>query len=239
MYPGAAPSEVEPAVSKKIESAISTLENLESTQAISQEGVSIVTATLLYGTDVDMALQEAQRKVNSIKTTLPDDVKDPSPVSYTHLVVYKRQDYQRRLQDLNTESIRAGYLHTLSFIANMRYQSQTHELYNRAATQGFGAGLYGLRLSIPIFDGFAKKSKITQSQYAVRQLELNRQYLTRNVENQFTNARNTVIQNGKVLSAQDENMKPVSYAHLDVYKRQLFTRRNRKFSDCRGRLKII
>lgn len=78
VYPGAAPSEVETAVTKKIESAISTLENLESTQAISQEGVSIVTATLVYGTDVNLALQEAQRKVNSIKTTLPDDVKDPS-----------------------------------------------------------------------------------------------------------------------------------------------------------------
>jgi hydrophobic/amphiphilic exporter-1 (mainly G- bacteria), HAE1 family len=78
VYPGAAPSEVETAVSKKVENAISTLENLESTQAISQEGVSIVIATLVYGTDVDMALQDAQRKVNSIKSTLPDDVKDPS-----------------------------------------------------------------------------------------------------------------------------------------------------------------
>jgi hydrophobic/amphiphilic exporter-1 (mainly G- bacteria), HAE1 family len=78
VYPGAAPSEVETAVSKKVESAISTLENLESTQAISQEGVSIIIATLVYGTDVDMALQDAQRKVNSIKATLPDDVKDPS-----------------------------------------------------------------------------------------------------------------------------------------------------------------
>ena len=78
VYPGAAPSEVETAVSKKVESAISTLENLESTQAISQEGVSIVIATLEYGTDVDLALQDAQRKVNSIKSTLPDDVKDPS-----------------------------------------------------------------------------------------------------------------------------------------------------------------
>lgn len=78
VYPGAAPSEVETAVSKKVENVISTLENLESTQAISQEGVSIVIATLVYGTDVDMALQDAQRKVNSIKSTLPDDVKDPS-----------------------------------------------------------------------------------------------------------------------------------------------------------------
>lgn len=116
-------------------------------------------------------------------------------------------DYQRKLQDLNTASIQAGYLPTLSLIANMGYQAQTNDLFNSTATQGFGAGLYGLRLSIPIFDGFAKKSKITQSQYKGRQLELNRQYLMRNVENQFSNARNTVIQNGKVLLAQEENMK--------------------------------
>lgn len=116
-------------------------------------------------------------------------------------------DYQRKLQDLNTANIQAGYLPTLSLIANMGYQGQTNDLFNSAATQGFGAGLYGLRLSIPIFDGFAKKSKITQSQYKGRQLELNRQYLMRNVENQFSNARNTVIQNGKVLLAQEENMK--------------------------------
>jgi hydrophobic/amphiphilic exporter-1 (mainly G- bacteria), HAE1 family len=78
VYPGAAPSEVETAVSKKIESAVSTLENLESTQAISQEGVSVVVATLVYGTDVDDALQEAQRKVNAIRSTLPEDAMDPS-----------------------------------------------------------------------------------------------------------------------------------------------------------------
>jgi len=78
VYPGAGPSEVETAVSKKVENAVATLENLESTQAISQEGVSIVIATLLYGTNVDNALQEAQRKVNAIKSTLPDDAKEPT-----------------------------------------------------------------------------------------------------------------------------------------------------------------
>lgn len=159
--------------------------------------------------------------LNNLKTLINVDAEqtiaitdvgtDPIPVSRqldlsenTDLALV---DYQRRLQDLNTESIQAGYLPTLSLVANMGYQSQTNELFNSGATQGFGAGLYGLRLSIPIFDGFAKKSKITQSQYKVRQLELNRQYAVRNIQNQFTNARNTVIQNGKVLSAQDENMK--------------------------------
>ncbi len=115
-------------------------------------------------------------------------------------------DYQRKLQDLNTASIRAGYLPSLSLIANLGYQAQTNELFNSTATKGFGSGLYGLRLSIPIFDGFARKSKITQSQYQSRQLELNRKYLMRNVENQFVNARNNVQQNRKVLVAQEENM---------------------------------
>ena len=78
IYPGAGPTEVETAVTKKVEAAISTLENLDNTQAISQEGASVVIATLLYGTDVDNALQEAQRKVNSIGSQLPDDVDDPT-----------------------------------------------------------------------------------------------------------------------------------------------------------------
>ncbi|GHB78671.1 transporter [Persicitalea jodogahamensis] len=116
-------------------------------------------------------------------------------------------DYQRKLQDLNTASIRAGYLPSLSLIANFGYQAQTNQLLDKTATQGFASGLYGLRLSIPIFDGFAKKSKITQSQYKVHQLELNRKYLMRNVENQFVNARNNVQQNQRVLLAQQENMK--------------------------------
>lgn len=78
IYPGAGPSEVETAVTKKIEAAVSTLENLESTQGISQEGASVVIATLIYGTDVDKALQEAQRKVNTIASTLPEDAKTPA-----------------------------------------------------------------------------------------------------------------------------------------------------------------
>lgn len=78
IYPGAGPKEVETAVTKKIEEAVSDLENLESTQAISQESASVVIATLKYGTDVDKALQDAQRKVNTVKSTLPDAAKDPS-----------------------------------------------------------------------------------------------------------------------------------------------------------------
>lgn len=83
VYPGAGPSEVETSVTKKIEDAVSNLENLDNTQAISQEGISVVIATLKYGVNIDNALQEAQRKVNAVKKDLPDDVKDPSIGKYS------------------------------------------------------------------------------------------------------------------------------------------------------------
>lgn len=77
-YPGASPSEVESSVTKKIENAVSTLENLESTQGVSQESFSSVVVTLKYGTDIDKAMQEAQAKIDAIASELPDDVLSPS-----------------------------------------------------------------------------------------------------------------------------------------------------------------
>lgn len=78
IYPGAGPNEVETSVSKKIEEAVSDLENLDDLKSVSQEGASVVIATLKYGTDADKALQDAQRKINAVKSTLPETIKDPS-----------------------------------------------------------------------------------------------------------------------------------------------------------------
>jgi len=78
IYPGAGPTEVETSVTKKIEDAVSDLENLESTQGLSQEGASVIVATMKHGTNLDIALQDAQRKISGIRSTLPDAVKDPS-----------------------------------------------------------------------------------------------------------------------------------------------------------------
>jgi len=77
-YPGATPSEVEASVTKVIENAMSSIENLEGTSAISMESFSNVIVELKYGTDVDQTIQEAQRKLNAIASQLPDDAQDPA-----------------------------------------------------------------------------------------------------------------------------------------------------------------
>lgn len=78
VYPGASPAEVENAVTKKIEDAVSSLENIEGTHAISMESFSTVIVTLKYGADIDGAVQNAQRKIDAITSSLPEDMLAPS-----------------------------------------------------------------------------------------------------------------------------------------------------------------
>lgn len=78
LYPGASPSEVENSVTKEIEDAISSLENVKSIKSTSQESFSIIVINLNQGTNVDLSLQDAQRKVNAILARLPEDADAPT-----------------------------------------------------------------------------------------------------------------------------------------------------------------
>src|SRR5690554_4818077 len=76
IYPGASPGEVETSVTKVLEEELSSLENIKMLQSISVESFSVIIVELVYGTNVDIAIQEAQRKINAIKADLPDDVEE-------------------------------------------------------------------------------------------------------------------------------------------------------------------
>ncbi|MBS1737821.1 MAG: efflux RND transporter permease subunit, partial [Bacteroidetes bacterium] len=72
VYPGASPSEVESSVTKKIEDAVSSLENVKKVESKSLEGVSIVMITLTDKANADVSLNEAQRKINAMVNDLPE-----------------------------------------------------------------------------------------------------------------------------------------------------------------------
>jgi HAE1 family hydrophobic/amphiphilic exporter-1 len=78
VYPGAGASEVENSVTKKIEDAVFSIEGIDEITSSSMENYSLVTIHLKAGTDLDKALQNAGRKVNAIRSDLPEDMKEPS-----------------------------------------------------------------------------------------------------------------------------------------------------------------
>jgi HAE1 family hydrophobic/amphiphilic exporter-1 len=77
VYPGASAAEVEDNVSIPVEDAISSLENVEVVTTTSRENFSLVTLELKAGTNVENSLNEASRKLLSMKSNLPAGVRDP------------------------------------------------------------------------------------------------------------------------------------------------------------------
>lgn len=78
VYPGASPSEVQTSVTKPIEDAVSGLDKVSAIYATSAEGVSFVSIEFIQSADVNVALQDAQRKVNEAVALLPDEAKTPT-----------------------------------------------------------------------------------------------------------------------------------------------------------------
>ena len=78
IYPGGAPTEVQTSVTKIIEDAVSGLDKVSSVTASSAEGVSFVNIEFLQSADVNIALQDAQRKVNEVVSKLPSGAKAPT-----------------------------------------------------------------------------------------------------------------------------------------------------------------
>jgi len=78
VYPGASPPEVENSVSKKIEDAVSTTENIDNIRSFSQENISYVVMEFKPSADVDDAIQVVQRKIDAIQAQLPEDATNPT-----------------------------------------------------------------------------------------------------------------------------------------------------------------
>src|SRR5215510_11879776 len=70
-YPGAAPTEVENSVTKKIEDAVSSLEKLDNIKSQSFEGNSKVIVEFKSDVNINQAMQDAQQKVDGIASDLP------------------------------------------------------------------------------------------------------------------------------------------------------------------------
>ncbi|SES87588.1 hydrophobic/amphiphilic exporter-1, HAE1 family [Oceanobacillus limi] len=77
-YDDAAPQEVENLVSRPIESAISSVEGIDTIQSQSQSGASLVVMMFNNGVDLDQALLDVRERVDQTKGFLPESAGEPN-----------------------------------------------------------------------------------------------------------------------------------------------------------------
>ena len=86
-YPGVAPEVMEEQVTKVLEAALATTENLVRLESETEEGRSGVNLHFRYGTDINFALQDASKNLDRARARLPEDAEaatvfkfDPSQI---------------------------------------------------------------------------------------------------------------------------------------------------------------
>jgi len=76
-YGGAGPQTVESTVTRPLEEAVSTVENVRRVTSMSQENISFLTVQFEWGTDLDQAALDLREAMEFYRGDLPRDVTDP------------------------------------------------------------------------------------------------------------------------------------------------------------------
>ncbi|MDD2215963.1 MAG: efflux RND transporter permease subunit [Eubacteriales bacterium] len=76
-YPNAAPEEVETMVTKPLEQALASVENMDSIASLTTEGTSIVMVQFALKTDMDFATLDMREKISMVESFLPEDSSQP------------------------------------------------------------------------------------------------------------------------------------------------------------------
>lgn len=111
-------------------------------------------------------------------------------------------DVQAQLNQLNIDQYRYGYWPSLTGFANYNYQGQGNKF---GELTWFDFGSVGLRLNVPIFDGFLKQSKIQQARIDQLQLEQTRRLTTQSLTLAFNQSLRELQTNINNLQALEEN----------------------------------
>src|SRR6516165_10125851 len=80
-YPGASPDAVDTLVTKPVEDAVATINNIDYIQSTSVEGVSSVVIFFTDKAAKDSSI-DVERRVSALRATLPTDAKDPTVGKY-------------------------------------------------------------------------------------------------------------------------------------------------------------
>lgn len=76
-WEGASTEDVEKKVTKVIERALGSVNNLEDMNSTTKESVSVVTCEFVWGTDLDEASNDMRSNLDRVKDDLPDDAEEP------------------------------------------------------------------------------------------------------------------------------------------------------------------
>ena len=135
-----------------------------------------------------------------------DGILDTSPFKYEDRKDFQFASLGRRLNEYNLRRYRLGQLPTLTLNGNYTKSAQRDEYNFFGKGPWFTISSVSLNMSIPLFNGFAARSRIRQAQIELEKTENLIEFLKLTIDNEIEVARNNFRTAISTLDFQKENM---------------------------------
>lgn len=128
--------------------------------------------------------------------------------SFENKIEYKQLNNQLNLYDLERKNFAAGYFPTLSAYGNYTYTGQSNDFFLSSGANPiwFDIASVGLKLSIPVFDGFNKSAQIQQSKIRRMKVERDLKFTAQQTNMEYVNAVKSLGTSHTNYLAQKENV---------------------------------
>lgn len=171
--------------------------------SLAKTNVTLAMNRLKYQMGLDQD-QELLLKDSLLLTQLPKV--EESLFDAKRLTDFQLTENELTLNRLDQERIKAGYLPRLSFNARYGQLALTNELGN--ALQNFrGFATIGLKLNIPIFDGFNRSAQIQQARIKIVTQEEQQKMNVQSYRLAFNNSQSQIQQSTVNVDNDDRNVK--------------------------------
>lgn len=110
------------------------------------------------------------------------------------------------LLSYNIKRHKYSYLPTLAAFANYSKNAQRNEFNFFNKGPWFSTSVVGLNLSVPLFDGFARASRVEKAKLEVQKVENNIDNLKNNIDNEVEQAKLTITSSLVTVDQQRQNM---------------------------------
>jgi outer membrane protein len=133
---------------------------------------------------------------------------------------------QMEISSLTSKMNKQSYLPALSGFGQYYFQGQRDQFdfFRGGNDKFFKVGIIGVSLSIPVFDGFEKRSKIRQGNLEMEQFRNTRKNTSEYFSKEFTDAVVQYDNNLKIIQRQEENIKVAEESYsvtLQGYRQQV------------------
>lgn len=176
---------------------------------LNQVAIQMANLKVLLGVPIESDIALSNLSFNDIESQIAVSNTKPE-FDLQNRTEIKLMDAQIRLTDLQTKAIRAENYPRLSAFFNYSYNGVGNQFGDYFKSGGsdiwYGVGAFGVRLNIPLFDGFARSARAQQSLIQMKELNKQRERLSLSLKAGYQSALVQIENSTSSIVAQKENV---------------------------------